>query len=123
MSVALAGCGDTGPGQTSTALFVTNELAEPQSVTLRIFELPGTTDDETAETADLEDGPEVLLAREQLDPDEEFTIDAPDLSEGWVRVRIVTAAIEGSHDWFRRNERSTLDVRLQESGVRFTELD
>jgi hypothetical protein len=144
---ALAGCGDP-PRRTSRAVLVTNATDAEFTVTVRIYDLPEGavtaaptatptergSDDGTATgtttptdaglrppTDELE---EVLVDRKTLAPEEGFGIPGEGLPGGPLRVRVTTTDGQSdSHDWVRVDERSTLDARISENAVRFTELD
>ena len=144
---SLAGCGDRPPRRTSRAVIVTNATETEFTVTVRLYALPAgavdatptadgtptdgaatTTDDATATetgpdppTDDLE---EVLVQRETLSPEGSFGVSGEGLPAGDLRVGVTTTdGQSGSYDWARVDERSTLDVRIGENAVRFTELD
>lgn len=130
-ATAVAGCGDTGPGRTSTAMYVTNETDESQHVTFRVFDLPdedGDADDETdtSENSDdaAEDGEQLFARRVRIDPEANTVVDGDELPAGRVRVRVfVRDGPEDSVDWNRIDEFATLDVRIAARTIRFTELD
>jgi hypothetical protein len=149
-AVALAGCSGGAPGRTSTAVFVTNDLDEETRVTLRIYELPpeavdsetvetetadaeatgdGATDTETTvgtetATVDTSELEQVYRQRTTLGPDEGFAVDGEEVPNADLRLRVVTTAgTEGTYDWERVDELSSIDVRIRESGTLFTELD
>jgi hypothetical protein len=144
-AVALAGCSGGSPGRTSTAVFVTNELAEETRATLRIYELPpgaaesetpdaDTTDAETTDTqtvtgtetaaVDRRELERVYLQRSTLAPEEGFAVGGEEVPNADLRLRVVTTAgTEGTYDWERIDELSSIDVRIRESGTLFTELD
>ena len=144
---SLAGCGDRPPRRTSRAVIVTNATETEFTVTVRLYALPAgavdatptadgtptdgaatTTDDATATetgpdppTDDLE---EVLVQRETLSPEGSFGVSGEGLPAGDLRVLVTTTDGQSdSYDWARVDERSTLDARIGENAVRFTELD
>ncbi|MFQ3319946.1 MAG: hypothetical protein ACI8UR_002266 [Natronomonas sp.] len=124
---ALAGCGNRGPGRTSFAVFVTNATETEHRVTLRLYRLPGeaasneTAREDDTSTDDLE---QVYVRRETLAPEGDFSVPGEELPAGDLRVRLVTAdGPVGTYDWRRVDERSTVDIRIEASSVRFTELD
>ncbi|WP_336134790.1 hypothetical protein [Natronomonas amylolytica] len=133
-AVTLAGCTGGSPGRTSTAVFVTNELDEETRVTLRMYRLPdgaaesggtdaGTTDTETT-TVDTTELEQVYRQRATLAPEEGFAVDGEAVPNADLRLRVVTTAgTEGTYDWERVDELSSIDVRIRESGTLFTELD
>ena len=115
-------------------------------MTVRLYALPagavdatptadGTPTDGTPTAADAtatETGPdpptdeleEVLVQRETLSPEGSFGVSGEGLPAGDLRVGVTTTdGQSGSYDWARVDERSTLDVRIGENAVRFTELD
>jgi hypothetical protein len=138
-AVALAGCTGGSPGRTSTAVFVTNERDEETRVTLRIYRLPpGAADTETAgtETAGTEttgtqtaspapdDLEQVYFERATLAPDSGFAVAGEDVPNADLRLRVVTTnGPEGSYDWDRIDELSSIDIRIEASTVQFVELD
>ena len=72
-------------------------------------------------TDDLE---EVLVRRETVSSEESFGVPGDTLPGGDLRVLVTTTDGQSdSYDWARLDERSTLDVRIGENAVRFTELD
>lgn len=118
-AVALAGCTGGTPRRTSTAVFVTNDLAEETQVTLRIYELPEGADDPPTEELE-----QVHLERASVVPEDGFAVGGSEVPDADLRLRVVaTAGPEGTYDWERIDERSSIDIRIRESGVRFTELD
>jgi hypothetical protein len=142
-AVALAGCTGGSPGRTSTAVFVTNERDEETRVTLRIYRLPpGAAASETAstETAGAETtgtgtstrtaspGPDdleqVYFERATLAPDGGFAVAGEDVPNADLRLRVVTTnGPEGSYNWDRIDELSSIDIRIEASTVQFVELD
>ena len=149
---SLAGCGDRPPQRTSRAVIVTNVTETEFTVTVRLYALPegavdatptddGTRTDGAATTTDdgtaadgtaTETGPdpptdeleEVLVRRETLSPEGSFGVPGEGLPAGDLRVLVTTTDSQSnSYDWARIDERSTLDVRIGENAVRFTELD
>ena len=145
--VALAGCSDP-PRRTSRAVLVTNATDAEFTVTVRLYELPAGAGTEaptatptgrgrengtaggTATATDAGPRPptgeleEVLVDRETLAPEEGFGVPGEGLPGGPLRVRVTTTDGQSdSHDWARVDERSTLDVRIGENAVQFTELD
>ncbi|WP_254838260.1 hypothetical protein [Natronomonas marina] len=148
---ALAGCSDP-PRRTSTAVFVTNVTDSEFTVTVRLYELPdwaatregagtetgeeptdaggtptGTAADTptaTGERPPTDELEEVLVQRETLAPEGSFGVPGEGLPDGDLRVLVTTTDGQSdSHDWARLDERSTLDVRIADSAIRFTELD
>lgn len=116
---ALAGCGDRGPGRTSTAVFLTNETDGELRTTLRLYELLPERED--PETGSLE---QVLVRRRTLPPGEDFTVAGEELPESDLRLLVVTdRGPDDSYDWERGDRYSTIDVRIRENAVRFSELD
>jgi hypothetical protein len=137
-TVALAGCTGGSPGRTSTAVFVTNERDEETRVTLRIYRLPpGAAASETASTEttgtetstqtaspDPDDLEQVYFERATLAPDDGFAVDGEDVPNADLRLRVVTTnGPEGSYNWDRVDELSSIDIRIDASGVQFVELD
>jgi hypothetical protein len=139
-AVALAGCNGGSPGRTSTAVFVTNELDEETRVTLRIYELPpgavesgmdgtetdGTETDDGTETAtpNPDELEQVYRQRTTLAPEDGFVVEGEEVPNADLRLRVVTTAgTEGTYDWERIDALSSIDVRIRDSGTRFTELD
>ena len=149
---SLAGCGDRPPRRTSRAVIVTNATETEFTVTVRLYALPagavdatptadGTPTDGAATTTDdgtavdgtaTETGPdpptddleEVLVRRETLSPEGSFGVSGEGLPAGDLRVGVTTTDGQSdSYDWARVDERSTLDARIGENAVRFTELD
>jgi len=127
--VAVAGCSETGPGRTSTAIYVTNETDAELFVTLRVYDLPDedgseANDDDSEESDDAEAGEQLLARRTELASGENTTVGGDDLPDGRMRVRIaVRDGPEESTDWNRVDELSTLDVRVNDRTVTFLELD
>ena len=144
---SLAGCGDRPPRRTSRAVIVTNATETEFTVTVRLYALPAGAVDATptadrtptdgaatttADAAATETGPdpptddleEVLVQRETLSPEGSFGVSGEGLPAGDLRVLVTTTDGQSdSYDWARVDERSTLDVRIGENAVRFTELD
>ncbi|PSP93428.1 hypothetical protein BRC84_05045 [Halobacteriales archaeon QS_1_68_44] len=138
---SLAGCGDRPPRRTSRAVIVTNAAETEFTVTVRLYALPAgavdatPTADGTPTAADVtatETGPdpptddleEVLVQRETLSPEGSFGVSGEGLPAGALRVGVTTTdGQSNSYDWARVDERSTLDARIGENAVRFTELD
>ncbi len=140
---ATAGCFDRPPRRTSRSILVTNATDGELTATLRVYELPaGVAGGGEAETATdagdggtatatrTQNGPsteeleQVLVRRETLAPEEGFAVSSEALPGGDLRVSATTTDGQSdSHDWARLDERSTLDVRVVETGVQFTELD
>ena len=147
---APAGCLDRPPRRTSRSVLVTNATDAEFTVTLRVYELPegvagdggedgtatptpnvgaddgGTTTPATATpkgppTGELE---QAVVRRETLAPEGSFAMSSQSLPGGDLRVSATTTAGQsGTLDWSRVDERSTLDVRVVDNGVQFTELD
>ena len=147
---APAGCLDRPPRRTSRSVLVTNATDAEFTVTLRVYELPegvagdrgengtvtptpdggandgGTTTPATATpkgppTGELE---QAVVRREALAPEGSFAMSNQSLPGGDLRVSATTTAGQsGTLDWSRVDERSTLDVRVVDNGVQFTELD
>ena len=147
---APAGCLDRPPRRTSRSVLVTNATDAEFTVTLRVYELPegvagdegengtatptpdgkaddgGTTTPATATpegppTGELE---QAVVRRETLAPEGSFAMSNQSLPGGDLRVSATTTAGQsGTLDWSRVDERSTLDVRVVDNGVQFTELD
>ena len=147
---APAGCLDRPPRRTSRSILVTNATDAEFTVTLRVYELPegiaddggedgtatptpdggaddgGTTTPATATpegppTGELE---QAVVRRETLAPEDSFAVSNQSLPGGDLRVSATTTAGQsGTLDWSRVDERSTLDVRVVDNGVQFTELD
>ena len=147
---ASAGCLDRPPRRTSRSVLVTNATDAEFTVTLRVYELPagvagdggengtatptpdggaddgGTTTPATATpegppTGELE---QAVVRRETLAPEGSFAVPNRSLPGGDLRVSATTTAGQsGTLDWARVDERSTLDVRVVDNGVQFTELD
>ena len=148
-----AGCLDRPPRRTSRSILVTNATDAEFTVTLRVYELPagvagdggedgmttpatptpdggaddgGTTTSATATpegppTGELE---QAVVRRETLAPEGSFAVSNRPLPGGDLRVAATTTAGQsGTLDWARVDERSTLDVRVVDNGVQFTELD
>jgi hypothetical protein len=116
---ALTGCGDRGPGRTSTAVFLTNETDGELRATLRGYELPPDRDD--PETAALE---QVFVRRKTLSPEEDVSVPGGERPGSDLRLLVVTdRGPDGSYDWERVDQYSTTDVRIGQNAVRFTELD
>ncbi|PSQ18507.1 hypothetical protein BRD02_00560 [Halobacteriales archaeon QS_8_69_73] len=147
---APAGCLDRPPQRTSRSVLVTNATDAEFTVTLRVYELPegvtgdggengtatptpgGEADDgETATPATATpEGPptgeleQAVVRRETLAPEGSFAMSNQSLPGGDLRVSATTTAGQsGTLDWSRVDERSTLDVRVVDNGVQFTELD
>ena len=149
---APAGCLDRPPRRTSRSVLVTNATDAEFTVTLRVYELPagvagdggengtatpatatpdGETDDgETATATATPEGPptgeleQAVVRRETLAPEGSFAVSNQSLPGGDLRVSATTTAGQsGTLDWARVDERSTLDVRVVDNGVQFTELD
>ena len=150
---APAGCLDRPPRRTSRSILVTNATDAEFTVTLRVYELPegvagdggedGTTTSTTAApdggandggtttpaTATPEGPPtgeleQAVVRRETLAPEGSFAVSSEALPGGDLRVAATTTAGQsGTLDWARVDERSTLDVRVVDNGVQFTELD
>ena len=147
---APAGCLDRPPRRTSRSILVTNATDAEFTVTLRVYELPegvagdggengtatltpdGGADDggtATPATATPEGPPtgeleQAVVRRETLAPEGSFAVSNQPLPGGDLRVAATTTAGQsGTLDWARVDERSTLDVRVVDNGVRFTELD
>ena len=147
---APAGCLDRPPRRTSRSVLVTNATDAEFTVTLRVYELPegvagdggengtatptpdGGADDgvtTTPATATPEGPPtgeleQVVVQRETLAPEGSFAMSNQSLPGGDLRVSATTTAGQsGTLDWSRVDERSTLDVRVVDNGVQFTELD
>ena len=138
---SLAGCGDRPPRRTSRAVIVTNATETEFTVTVRLYALPAGAVDATptadgtptaADATATETGPdpptdeleEVLVQRETLSPEGSFGVSGEGLPAGDLRVGVTTTDGQSdSYDWARVDERSTLDARIGENAVRFTELD
>ena len=131
---APAGCLDRPPRRTSRSILVTNATDAEFTVTLRVYELRGAGDggeDGTATPATATpEGPptgeleQAVVRRETLAPEGSFAVSNRPLPGGDLRVAATTTAGQsGTLDWARVDERSTLDVRVVDNGVRFTELD
>ena len=150
---APAGCLDRPPRRTSRSVLVTNATDAEFTVTLRVYELPagvagdggedgtvtpmpdggaadgGKDGAATPATATPEGPPtgeleQAVVRRETLAPEGSFAVSNRPLPGGDLRVAATTTAGQsGTLDWSRVDERSTLDVRVVDNGVRFTELD
>ena len=67
---------------------------------------------------------QAVVRRETLAPEGSFAVSNRSLPDGDLRVSATTTAGQsGTLDWSRVDERSTLDVRVVDNGVQFTELD
>ena len=137
---ALAGCGDRPPRRTSRAVIVTNVTDSEFTATVRMYALPdgitvtdaptdGTAAGESTATPtpagpSTDDLEEVLVQRKTVSSEESFGVAGDTLPGGDLRVLVTTTDGQSdSYDWARLDERSTLDVRIGENAVRFTELD
>ena len=130
VTAGLAGCGDPGSRRTSTPLFVTNESDMELRVTLRIYELPEPSDGgsengtETTNTPPTSELQQVIVERTTLGADGgAFSLEAGSVPNAPLRVRIATDdGPTDSYDWYRPDAQSTLDVRIRQQSIRFTEL-
>lgn len=127
---ALAGCGGQPPRRTSTAMFVTNTSDQQVTVTLRVYELPAGVTTEAKTETDTETDTEtptasrVIARKDTLAPEGQYAIDGADLPESDLRLQVTTEeGPESSYEWERVDERSTIDVRIGDSSIRFVELD
>jgi hypothetical protein len=138
---AVAGCLEQPPRRTSRAVLVRNETDESLTVTIRLYALPATAGSATATddtatpgpsatgTASEDESPtatleEVFYRREDLPAGEGFGVGGEALPAGDLRVRVTTTdGQSGSYDWARLDRRSTLDVRIGQNAVSFTEVD
>ncbi|MCY4732641.1 hypothetical protein KY092_19050 [Natronomonas gomsonensis] len=128
VTAGLAGCGDPGSRRTSTPLFVTNESDMELRVTLRIYELPESSDGEngteTTNTPATSELQQVVVERTTLSAEGgAFSLEAGAVPNAPLRVRIATDdGPTDSYDWYRPDAQSTLDVRIRQRSIRFTEL-
>jgi hypothetical protein len=138
---AVAGCLEQPPRRTSRAVLVRNETDESLTVTIRLYALPVTAGSATATDDTATPGPsatgsasedesstatleEVFYRREDLPAGEGFGVGGEVLPAGDLRVLVTTTdGQSGSYDWARLDRRSTLDVRIGQNAVSFTEVD
>jgi hypothetical protein len=140
---AVAGFLEQPPRRTSRAVLVRNETDESLTVTIRLYALPATAGSATATATDdtATPGPsatgsasedesptatleEVFYRREDLPAGEGFGVGGEVLPAGDLRVRVTTTdGQSGRYDWARLDRRSTLDIRIGQNAVSFTEVD
>ncbi|MEF8808744.1 hypothetical protein, partial [Natronomonas sp.] len=79
------------------------------------------TETAAVDTNELE---QVYRQRTTLAPDAGFAVAGEEVPNADLRLRVVTTAgTDGTYDWARVDELSSIDIRIRESGTRFTELD
>ena len=106
-----AGCTGGEPRRTATPIYVTNETETSQTVTVRVIE-------------EGNDGEELLVSRSELSADGGSVAIDEELPVAELVVRVTTRdGPDGEVNWERADELSTLDARITDGSVRFTELD